>query len=210
MKRKISALILCAALALTAGACSRQQPETPSQDSTPSQSAVEKEPTPTPEPAPTPSPTPEPTPTASPTPTPEAEEPLASEAEPGSFDALFAENPLYDKLEEDLLLASSSTLIQQAYSNAVSLWQEAISLALKATQEVCPQDQAQKIAQEQAEWEAGLEGETEAIRQEYEGDALSSYPVILELYRSRAEELYRAAYEASGEMPPFPDVEAVG
>ena len=201
MKQRIQALVLCAVLGLSLTACTQETSESQTQVSTSSQNLVESQASPSPTPTPTPSPTPTPAPTATPAPT---QEPVSSQPA-GDFDALFAENPIYDRLEEDLLDASSTTRIQQAYDNAIRLWQQLIDTAYSDSQQVCPAEEAAQIQQEQEAWESSLDGEIETIRQDYSAEPLSAYPVILELYRQRAEDLCRAVYNAIGELPAFPD-----
>ena len=201
MKQRIQALVLCAVLGLSLTACTQETSESQTQVSTSSQNLVESQASPSPTPTPTPSPTPTPAPTATPAPT---QEPVSSQPA-GDFDALFAENPIYDRLEEDLLDASSTTRIQQAYDNAIRLWQQLIDTAYSDSQQVCPAEEAAQIQQEQEEWESSLDGEIETIRQDYSAEPLSAYPGILELYRQRAEDLCRAVYNATGELPAFPD-----
>ena len=107
MKKRMLAVALCAALLVGASACSQTEADSSSQVSTPSVSVVESEPSPTPEPTPAPTATPAPTP-----------EPESSAAPAEGFEAEFAANPIDQRLEEDLMMASSSSLVLQAYDTA--------------------------------------------------------------------------------------------
>lgn len=199
---KLLSLTLCAALLLTTAACSQEEKDMSSQVSTPSVSAVESEeslssqPTPTPTPSPSPSPTPET----------ESSSSLESSQAAGDFDGEFAANPIDAKLEEDLLIASSTTLIQQAYDTAAQSWQTLIRTAYDDSLDVCPEEEVVEIEQEQSDWELNLDTQLSQIREEQE-DTISASKAVVDYYRQRAETLCRAVFEASGKMPQFPSVD---
>ena len=181
--QRFLSLAICAGLLLAAGACSQLGEETSSQVSTPSVSVVESKA----------SPTPTPTPTPSPSPTPEASSEV-SVVPTGDFEEEFSKNPIDAKMEDDLLLASSNTLILQAYNSAASRWETVINTAYADAQASMTGDSLAKLQEEQEAWENDLDSQ------------------LVEYYRDRAKVLCEAAYEASGEMPEFPstDGEAVG
>lgn len=199
---KLLSLTLCAALLLITAACSQEEKDMSSQVSTPSVSAVESEeslssqPTPTPTPSPSPSPTPET----------ESSSSLESSQAAGDFDGEFAANPIDAKLEEDLLIASSTTLIQQAYDAAAQSWQTLIRTAYDDALDVCPEEEVVEIEQEQSDWELNLDTQLSQIREEQE-DTISASKAVVDYYRQRAETLCRAVFEASGKMPQFPSVD---
>lgn len=197
---RVLALALCAGLALCLPGCQEKEAPSSSSAASAAQSAVESAPAATPTPTPAPTPTPTPAPTASPA--------AESAAPAGDFDAAFAQNPIYAQLEADLELASSNALIQQAYDKAAKSWQTVIVTAYEESQQVCSQDVAEQVRQEQEDWENTLDEEIQTIRSDYGNDATVYAPVVLELYRQRAEDLCRAVFEATGELPAFPEAGA--
>ena len=209
MKHRRLSWLLCAVLLCGAAACSHGE-ERPPENSTPSVSVVENTPAPSPSPVPSSggeeSPSPQPTPEGSG----ETETNPEASVPEEDFDRLFAENPIYAKLNQDLAAATSNTLVEQAYDTAAGLWRQVIAAAYEESQQVCPAEEAAAIQQEQQAWEADLDGEIDAIREDYDGDSLLAAPVIVEHYRQRAEDLCRAVYHAAGEMPAFPDVDGEG
>ena len=198
MKRRWLLLVLCAALLLGAAGCSQTGEESSSQISTPSSSAVESEPTPNPTPSPTPSP--------SPSPTPEPE----SSALSGEFEEAFADNPIDQKLEEDLAAASSTGLVLQAYNQAASLWQQLIQTAYEQAGEVLSTDSYALVQQEQGDWEAGLDPELQNIRAQHGEDEMSAAKDIVNYYKDRAKALCQAVYDATGQLPEFPSTSQEG
>lgn len=201
--QRFLSLAICAGLLLAAGACSQLGEETSSQVSTPSVSLVESEASPTP--------TPTPTPTPSPSPTPEASSEV-SVVPTGDFEEEFSKNPIDAKMEDDLLLASSNTLILQAYNSAASRWETVINTAYADAQASMTGDSLAKLQEEQEAWENDLDSQLQSIRDENSEDSMTAAKLVVEYYRDRAKVLCEAAYEASGEMPEFPstDGEAVG
>jgi hypothetical protein len=198
---RMMCLALCAGLLLTAGACAQTQEESSSQISTPSVSVVENEPTPTPTPTPTPSPTPTVEPTQEPTPAPA-----------GDFEAAFEENPIDAALEEDMMYATSTSLISRAYDNAANRWLKVIDTACATGEATLPKDVLTQFLEEQAAWEASLDSDIQAIRDENSEDGLASAEAVMNHYRDRAKALCQTVYEATGNMPEFPstDDEAQG
>lgn len=196
---RMMCLALCAGLLLTVGACAQTQGESSSQVSTPSVSVVENEPTPTPTPTPSPTPTVEPT-----------QEPTPSPA--GDFEAAFEENPIDAALEEDLMYATSSSLISRAYDNATSRWLKLIDTACASGEATLPKDALTQFQEEQAAWEASLDSEIQAIRDENSEDSLAAAQAVMNYYRDHAKALCQTVYEATGNMPEFPstDEEAQG
>lgn len=195
--QRFLSLAICAGLLLAAGACSQLGEETSSQVSTPSVSVVESKAAPTP--TPSPSPTPETSSEVSVVPT-------------GDFEEEFSTNPIDAKMEDDLLLASSNTLILQAYNSAASRWETVINTAYADAQASMTGDSLAKLQEEQEAWENDLDSQLQSIRDENSEDSMTAAKLVVEYYRDRAKVLCEAAYEASGEMPEFPstDGEAVG
>ena len=196
---RLMCLTLCAGLLLTAGACAQTQEESSSQSFTSSASVVESQPTPAPTPTPSPSPTAEPT-----------QEPTPSPA--GDFEAAFADNPIDAALEEDMMYATSTSLIQRAYDSAAGRWQKLIDTACATGEATLPQDALTQFLEEQAAWEASLDSDIQAIRDENSEDGLASAEAVMNHYRDRAKALCQTVYEATGNMPEFPstDEEAQG
>ena len=198
---RLMCLTLCAGLLLTAGACAQTQEGSSSQSSTSSASVVESQPTPTPAPTPTPSPTPTAEPTQEPTPSPA-----------GDFEAAFADNPIDAALEEDMMYATSTSLIQRAYDSAAGRWQKLIDTACATGEATLPKDVLTQFLEEQAAWEASLDSDIQAIRDENSEDGLASAEAVMNHYRDRAKALCQTVYQATGNMPEFPstDEEAQG
>lgn len=186
-------LALCAGLLLTAGACAQTQEESSSQVSTPSVSVVENEPTPTPTPTPTPSPTPTVEPTQEPTPAPA-----------GDFEAAFEENPIDAALEEDMMYATSNSLILRAYDNAASRWLKVIDTAYADGEAALTGDALTQFQEEQASWKGSLDSDIQAIRDENSQDGLASAEAVMNHYRDRAKALCQTVYQATGSLPEFP------
>lgn len=199
---RLACLALCAGLLLAASACSRKEAPSSSQASTVSESSVESEATPTPEP--TEAPTPEPsTPTPAPTPSPEPESSPAA----GDFEAAFADNPIDAQLEEDLSFASSNVLIQQAYSSAVARWETLIQTAYAQAEEDLSPEGFSTLQAEQDAWEQGREASVQSLRTQNSEDPLAASQAITEFYRTRAQELCKAIYDATGQLPSFPETD---
>lgn len=198
---RLMCLTLCAGLLLTAGACAQTQEGSSSQSSTSSASVVESQPTPTPAPTPTPSPSPTAEPTQEPTPSPA-----------GDFEAAFADNPIDAALEEDMMYATSTSLIQRAYDSAAGRWQKLIDTAYQDGEQALTGDQLAQLQEEQSAWKGSLDVDVQAIREENSEDALTAAQNVMEHYRDRAKELCQTVYEATGNMPEFPstDEEAQG
>ena len=198
---RLMCLTLCAGLLLTAGACAQTQEGSSSQSSTSSASVVESQPTPTPAPTPTPSPSPTAEPTQEPTPSPA-----------GDFEAAFEDNPIDAALEEDMMYATSTSLIQRAYDSAAGRWQKLIDTAYQAGEQALTGDQLAQLQEEQSAWKGSLDADVQAIREENSEDALTAAQKVMEHYRDRAKELCQTVYEATGNMPEFPstDEEAQG
>ena len=163
MKKRMLALALCAALLVGASACSQTEADSSSQVSTPSVSVVESEPSPTPEPTPAPTATPAPTP-----------EPESSAAPAEGFEAEFAANPIDQRLEEDLMMASSSSLVLQAYDTAAGFWQDVIDTAYAQAEEALSTDEYAVVQQEQGDWEAALEPAVQEIRAQHGEDEMAA------------------------------------
>lgn len=196
---RLACLALCAGLLLAASACS---PQDSSQASTVSESSVESEATPTPEP--TEAPTPEPsTPTPAPTPSPEPESSPAA----GDFEAAFADNPIDAQLEEDLSFSSSNVLIQQAYSSAVARWETLIQTAYAQAEEDLSPEAFSTLQAEQEAWEQGREASVQSLRTQNSDDPLAAARAIAEFYRARGQELCKAIYDATGQLPAFPETD---
>lgn len=199
---RLACLALCAGLLLAASACSRKEAPSSSQASTVSESPVESEATPTPEP--TEAPTPEPsTPTPAPTPSPEPESSPAA----GDFEAAFADNPIDAQLEEDLSFASSNALVQQAYSSAVDRWETLIQTAYAQAEEDLSPEAFSTLQAEQEDWEQGREASVQSLRTQNSDDPLAAARAIAEFYRARGQELCKAIYDATGQLPAFPETD---
>ena len=183
MKKRMLALALCAALLVGASACSQTEADSSSQVSTPSVSVVESEPSPTPEPTPAPTATPAPTP-----------EPESSAAPAEGFEAEFAANPIDQRLEEDLMMASSSSLVLQAYDTAYAQAGEALST-----------DEYAVVQQEQGDWEAALEPAVQEIRAQHGEDEMAAASAVVDFYKERAKSLCQSIYNATGALPQFPN-----
>ena len=193
---RLACLALCAGLLLAASACSQQDS---SQASTVSISPVESEATPTPDPTPEPS-----TPTPAPTPSPEPESSPAA----GDFEAAFADNPIDAQLEEDLSFASSNALVQQAYSSAVDRWETLIQTAYAQAEEDLSPEAFSTLQAEQEAWEQGREASVQSLRTQNSDDPLAAARAIAEFYRARGQELCKAIYDATGQLPSFPEIDA--
>lgn len=189
MKRTIALLALCAGLLLTAAACSREGGESSSQVSTPSLSTVETA---------SPTPTPTPTPSPSPSPTPAVED-------PAGFEEAFGENPIDAQLEQDRNTAASMAAMQQAYNDAARRWQTVIDTAYLDAQASLSGEELSQLEQEQQDWEANLDANVQAIREE-NSDALTAAEEVVNFYRDRAMALCQAVYRATGELPAFPEI----
>ena len=189
---RLACLALCAGLLLAASACSQQDS---SQASTVSESSVESEATPTPEPS---------TPTPAPTPSPEPESSPAA----GDFEAAFADNPIDAQLEEDLSFASSNALVQQAYSSAVDRWETLIQTAYAQAEEDLSPEAFSTLQAEQEAWEQGREASVQSLRTQNSDDPLAAARAIAEFYRARGQELCKAIYDATGQLPSFPEIDA--
>lgn len=194
MKKRMLALALCAALLAGASACSQTEADSSSQVSTPSVSVVESEPSPTPEPTPAPTATPAPTP-----------EPESSAAPAEGFEAEFAANPIDQRLEEDLMMASSSSLVLQAYDTAAGFWQDVIDTAYAQAEEALSTDEYAVVQQEQGDWEAALEPAVQEIRSQHGEDEMAAASAVVDFYKERAKSLCQSIYNATGALPQFPN-----
>ena len=192
---RLMCLTLCAGLLLTAGACAQTQEGSSSQSSTSPASVVESEPTPTPAPTPTPSPSPTAEPTQEPTPSPA-----------GDFEAAFEDNPIDAALEEDMMYATSTSLIQRAYDSAAGRWQKLIDTAYQDGEQALTGDQLAQLQEEQSAWKGSLDADVQAIREENSEDALTAAQKVMEHYRDRAKELCQTVYQATGSLPEFPTI----
>ena len=130
----------------------------------------------------------------------------------GEFDTAFEENPIDAKLEEDMANATSTNLILRAYDNGAKLWESLIDTAYGEAQSALTGDALTTLETEQQEWENGLDGAVQAIRDENSEDSIASAKAVMEYYRDRAKVLCQAVYEATGQLPQFPSTtgEAVG
>ena len=177
---------LCAALLVGASACSQTEADSSSQVSTPSVSVVESEPSPTPEPTPAP-------------------EPESSAAPAEGFEAEFAANPIDQRLEEDLMMASSSSLVLQAYDTAAGFWQDVIDTAYAQAEEALSTDEYAVVQQEQGDWEAALEPAVQEIRAQHGEDEMAAASAVVDFYKERAKSLCQSIYNTTGALPQFPN-----
>ncbi|MFR3239268.1 MAG: hypothetical protein ACLTOU_12190 [Acutalibacter sp.] len=200
MKRRITALALCAALLLCAGACSSLGEGGSSPDSTPSSSVVESSPTPTPSPIPTPSPAPSPTPET------ETEEPSAAEEDP-EFEEAFDLNPIDAQMNQDMATAASASAIQKVYSSAVTRWERFIGTLCAQGEETLTGEALAQFQDAQKAWEEGLDDALQAAQEENPDDAISAARAATEVYRAQAKALCQLLYEATGSMPEFPAID---
>lgn len=175
---RLACLALCAGLLLAASACS---PQDSSQASTVSESSVESEATPSPEPESSPA--------------------------AGDFEAAFADNPIDAQLEEDLSFASSNALVQQAYSSAVDRWETLIQTAYAQAEEDLSPEGFSTLQAEQEAWEQGREASVQSLRTQNSDDPLAAARAIAEFYRARGQELCKAIYDATGQLPAFPETD---
>ncbi len=123
----------------------------------------------------------------------------------GDFEAAFADNPIDAQLEEDLSFASSNVLIQQAYSSAVDRWETLIQTAYAQAEEDLSPEAFSTLQAEQEAWEQGREASVQSLRTQNSEDPLAAAQAIIDLYRTRAQELCKASYEVTGQMPAFPE-----
>ncbi len=186
MKRRITALALCAALLLCAGACSSLGEGGSSPDSTPSSSVVESSPTPTPET--------------------ETEEPSAAEEDP-EFEEAFDLNPIDAQMNQDMATAASASAIQKVYSSAVTLWERFISTLCAQGEETLTGEALAQFQDAQKAWEEGLDDALQAAQEENPDDAISAARAATEVYRAQAKALCQLLYEATGSMPEFPAID---
>ena len=156
--------------------------------------ALQSEPSPTPEPTPAPTATPAPTP-----------EPESSAAPAEGFEAEFAANPIDQRLEEDLMMASSSSLVLQAYDTAAGFWQDVIDTAYAQAEEALSTDEYAVVQQEQGDWEAALEPAVQEIRAQHGEDEMAAASAVVDFYKERAKSLCQSIYNATGALPQFPN-----
>ncbi len=140
--------------------------------------------------------------------TPEAGSSLA----PDSFEALFSQNPIDKKYDEDYSYASSFSMMQQACDDAARNWKNMVDTAYRAALKALPDEEKNALTQEQDDWLSETENRIDVIRQESGDDnegILSAAKEIVLVYRDRAMELCRLKFEADGTLPEFPDAEAL-
>ena len=119
----------------------------------------------------------------------------------------FADNPIDAQLEEDLSFASSNVLIQQAYSSAVARWETLIQTAYAQAEEDLSPEGFSTLQAEQEAWEQGREASVQSLRTQNSEDPLAASQAITEFYRTRAQELCKAIYDATGQLPSFPETD---
>ena len=141
--------------------------------------------------------------TPAPTPSPEPESSPAA----GDFEAAFADNPIDAQLEEDLSFASSNALVQQAYSSAVDRWETLIQTAYAQAEEDLSPEAFSTLQAEQEAWEQGREASVQSLRTQNSDDPLAAARAIAEFYRARGQELCKAIYDATGQLPAFPETD---
>ena len=144
--------------------------------------------------------TPEVIPTPAPTP-----EPESSAAPAEGFEAEFAANPIDQRLEEDLMMASSSSLVLQAYDTAAGFWQDVIDTAYAQAEEALSTDEYAVVQQEQGDWEAALEPAVQEIRAQHGEDEMAAASAVVDFYKERAKSLCQSIYNATGALPQFPN-----
>lgn len=189
-----AASLLSGALVLGSAGCSQLEaaPEDSSSLAQPSSQVAQEA---TPSPSPTASPTPSPSPT-----------PESSQVADQDFETAFADNPIDQKLQDDLDLATSTSKIQQAYNDAAKRWNTLITTAYEQAQTTLKGQDLETVTQDQQTWESGLDASLEEIRSANSEDALTASEKVVDFYRQRAKEICQAIYTVTGQMPAFPDV----
>ena len=136
-----------------------------------------------------------------------AQEPArAQSAAPAEgFEAEFAANPIDQRLEEDLMMASSSSLVLQAYDTAAGFWQDVIDTAYAQAGEALSTDEYAVVQQEQGDWEAALEPAVQEIRSQHGEDEMAAASAVVDFYKERAKSLCQSIYNATGALPQFPN-----
>lgn len=133
-----------------------------------------------------------------------------SGVEEGSFEDLFSQNPIDKKYDQDYSLASSFSMMRQACNQAARSWRNLIDVVYPLALEQTPEAEQSALKAEQTEWETTVEDRIATIREEAgdsnEGVLSSSQQVVL-LYRERAMALCKIVFDATGELPEFPDPE---
>ena len=61
---------------------------------------------------------------------------------------------------------------------------------------------------EQEAWEQGREASVQSLRTQNSDDPLAAARAIAEFYRARGQELCKAIYDATGQLPSFPEIDA--
>lgn len=191
--KKILALLACGGLCLALAACQPEGEGTmPSSAASVLPSVVEATPGPTEGPASSAGAE------SSPAPTPALT--------PGTdFSWLFANaNPIQDQFQEDVDMAASPSALLRAYSDAVERWKRLIAVAYKDCLAVLPEEEAEQLKTEQAQWEAGLEEEMEEFSSSFvDADGLGMASMLYDRYYDRARDLCKRKWDADGVMPSF-------
>lgn len=124
------------------------------------------------------------------------------------FQSAFKANPIDEKYNADLSVATSAPKIVEVNTTAADSWIKMIDLAYQQALETAADDAAKaEITKGQEEWEAAKEQSLADIESEYEGDEVAMELVVPEqkmrFYRERAATLLEICYRNSGEMPAF-------
>lgn len=198
--KRSACLLLAGALCLGLAACGREEGASSQLDGS---SLAEVTPTPTP------TPTPEPE-SSSFAPAPDLIPPASSSGEEDAFEALFSQNAIDKAYDADYAQATSFSLMLQACDTAARRWKDMADTAYAAALEVCGDDRAAELREEQEKWRAISENRIARIRDEAEDTnegTLSAAREIVLLYRDRAKALCQEVYQATGALPDFPDTD---
>ena len=98
-------------------------------------------------------------------------------------------------------------MIQQAYSSAVARWETLIQTAYAQAEEDLSPEGFSTLQAEQEAWEQGREASVQSLRTQNSDDPLAAARAIAEFYRARGQELCKAIYDATGQLPSFPETD---
>lgn len=103
------------------------------------------------------------------------------------------------------MMASSSSLVLQAYDTAAGFWQDVIDTAYAQAEEALSTDEYAVVQQEQGDWEAALEPAVQEIRAQHGEDEMAAASAVVDFYKERAKSLCQSIYNATGALPQFPN-----
>lgn len=103
------------------------------------------------------------------------------------------------------MMASSSSLVLQAYDTAAGFWQDVIDTAYAQAGEALSTDEYAVVQQEQGDWEAALEPAVQEIRAQHGEDEMAAASAVVDFYKERAKSLCQSIYNATGALPQFPN-----